>query len=84
MCLQSECVCKTGYMGNGIVCDLINPCLRQNGGCHQLVNTHTHACTHTHIDSCHVSHEKRFGYSNFNSITRSVFVLVNVWSTAFV
>ena len=51
VCLQSECVCKTGYMGNGIVCDLINPCLRQNGGCHQLVNTHTrtHARTHTLI-----------------------------------
>ncbi|KAF3856732.1 hypothetical protein F7725_017455 [Dissostichus mawsoni] len=47
---QNECVCKTGYMGNGIECDLINPCLEKNGGCHDLAKCElstggTHTCT---------------------------------------
>ncbi|XP_010778565.1 stabilin-2-like [Notothenia coriiceps] len=37
-------------MGNGIECDLINPCLEKNGGCHDLAKCEfstggTHTCT---------------------------------------
>lgn len=37
---QHTCVCKTGFMGNGKVCDRINPCTINYGGCHQLVRSH--------------------------------------------
>uniref|UniRef100_A0A672IHS7 Stabilin 1 n=1 Tax=Salarias fasciatus TaxID=181472 RepID=A0A672IHS7_SALFA len=34
LCRNSECVCKIGYMGDGIICDFIDPCSISNGGCH--------------------------------------------------
>lgn len=37
---QNTCVCKTGYMGDGKVCDRVNPCTVNYGGCHQLVRGH--------------------------------------------
>ncbi|CAG5115894.1 unnamed protein product, partial [Candidula unifasciata] len=29
-----HCVCKTGYRGNGLVCELFDLCVENNGGCH--------------------------------------------------
>lgn len=30
-------MCKKGYEGDGYVCDKIDPCMMDNGGCHELV-----------------------------------------------
>lgn len=49
VCLQSTCVCKRGYMGNGKLCDPVNPCTVHNGGCHELVNTRPP------VSQCHTS-----------------------------
>ncbi|XP_045898063.1 stabilin-2, partial [Micropterus dolomieu] len=31
---RRDCVCNSGYSGDGVVCVEINPCLEGNGGCH--------------------------------------------------
>ena len=41
--LQSECVCKDGFLGNGRECEAINPCVTENGACHFLVGGDTPA-----------------------------------------
>lgn len=31
--LKYECTCKDGYQGDGEICQPINPCIQNNGGC---------------------------------------------------
>lgn len=35
---QSDCSCKSGYKGNGRMCEAVNQCVTADGGCHYLVS----------------------------------------------